>query len=447
MRPPLDRRALVEDFNAGFRPRPERLVGLEYELLGVDRATGGAVSYQGHASSRSSSVLAVLEGLRDRFGWRGVLDDPLLELERDGDRITLEPGAQLELSARPYASLAEVRDELGRFLRELIEVSRPLGIAWLPLGMQPLTRPEDIPLIPKQRYRIMNGYLPTRGRGAIWMMRSTAGMQINVDVFDAQEAIHSLRLALMISSPLMALFSNSPFSAGRINGWRSRRSAYWLDVDPDRCGIPESLLAPDAATADYVDWALAAGMFFIERDGRLIDMTGISFGQFLQHGAHDQQATLDDWVLHLTTLFPEARLKTYLELRCPDSNPPELALAYAALARGLFSSGPERIEQAIALLDGWTYAERLEFHLACARHGLTAQAPDGRSAAEIVLALIGIAAESLERHYPDETDLLRPAEALARSGRSSADRLLERWQSDWHGSLAAMADSLGALTL
>ncbi|RMG44630.1 MAG: glutamate--cysteine ligase [Acidobacteria bacterium] len=435
---PLDRRALLEDFEAGFKPRTERLVGLEYELIGVRLDDATHLPYDGGPVS----VTSVLERLIRDYGWRAVGGPPLLELEREGSRITLEPGAQLELSARPHRTLRGAHAELRRFLAELRAATEPLGAAWLPLGMQPVSPPDRIALIPKPRYEIMNRYLPTRGAGAVWMMRTTAGVQVNLDVFSPEEAARGLRLALLVSSPVVALLANSPVSEGAANGFMSKRAASWLDVDSDRCGLPPRLLSPGLRASDYVDWALEAGMFFVERDGRLVDMTGVKFREFLERGARGQQASLADWKLHLTTLFPEARLKSYLEIRCADGNPPDLALAFAALATGLIYGGSDGHEAVESLLGGFDAEARIAFHMDCARRGPAARAPDGRSAAELMRELLRLAAAELERRSPEDRPLLAPLEALAEEGRCPAMETLERWERDGAGAVAALAAAL-----
>lgn len=412
-------------------------VGLECERLGVFEESGAAVPFSG-----TRSVSAVLEGLRDRFDWQPVGGPPLLELERRGSRLTLEPGAQVELSGRTNLGLHQARAELAAFLRELRKVSVPLGILWLPLGLQPLSLPEEIPWIPKDRYRVMARYLPTRGRLAPWMMKATAGMQVNLDIRDPEDAALKLRLALRLGSVITALFANSPLSAGSENGWASRRSRIWMEVDPERCGLPEACLRPESTLQDYAAWALEAGMFFVERERKLIDLTGHTFRSFLEEGAREHHPTPEDWHLHLTTLFPEARLKGYLELRGTDSNRLDLTMAHAAFWTGIVYGDAEVKKHALDLSGVWSHADRLRFHRDCARHGLAAVSPDGRTAAEMARELIALSAGSLERTRSEERLLLGPAEEMAERGRSPADELRDAWRGRWRGSVVKMAAEL-----
>jgi glutamate--cysteine ligase len=275
------------------------------------------------------------------------------------------------------------------------------------------------------------------------MMKASAGMQVNLDVADAAGAARTLRLALSVSSVATALFAKSPLSEGRDNGWASRRARIWTEVDPDRCGIPESLLDPGADLRDYVDWALDAGMFFIERGQHLVDMTGVSFRRFLDEGAAGNRATLADWDLHLTTLFPEARLKPYLEIRGSDSNGLDRMMACAALWKGLVYGGDDVQGEVVALTSGWTRAERIAFHEDCARRGLRAAAPGGRSARELAAELLVLAETGLiGADAGDDCALLEPARELVDAGRSPAEEVLEAWRGPWQRSVVAAARGL-----
>ncbi len=426
MRPPLTRQNLLCHFSAGFRPGRKRLIGLEYEMVGVHEETGQAISYD----SEEASVIAVLDGLCREYGWHPSGGEPLLELERDGSRITLEPGSQLELSLRPHPDLGGVAAELSECLIEVESIARPLGLRFLALGQQPLTRPEEITVLPKERYRIMTRYLPTRGRFALWMMRITAGMQVNLDLLSPDEAARALRLALRMASVVTALFANSPLTGGQANGWLSHRGRVWLEVDSERCTIPPGLTADGAGIEDYLNWAFDAGMFFVQRGPQLIDMTGTRFSEFLDGGRCGIKPLLADWETHLTTLFPEARLKNYLELRCADANRPELALAFAALAVGLFYGGTELREEASALFAGWSDAQRLAFHEDCTRRGLEAEAPSGARAQDLAQALLELAGQGLDALHPEERHYLIPAEKIVATGRTPAEELLATWE-DW----------------
>lgn len=410
------------------------MVGLEYEMLGVDRETGRAVPYSG----APRSVVSALEQMRDRFGWRQVGSGPLLELARHGSRITLEPGAQIELSGRPHVRLADAELELRGFVNELREVSNPLGIAWLALGAHPFTKPDELTIIPKDRYRIMTSYLPRRGSLALWMMRCTAGAQVNLDVETSTEAADMLRLALRMSPVLTAMFANSPVTAGARNGWMSRRARIWRETDPDRCGLPPASVGDDSTVREYADWVMDAPMFFVERDGALVDMSGVPFRTFMEVGARGHEPRIEDWDLHLTTVFPEVRLKSYLEFRSIDSNRLELVMGFAALCAGIVYGGPAIHARAAEPLRGWTVEERVAFLEACAREGLAARGADGIGAQEIARALVEAAGAGLDIFDPEARAYLEPVEEIARTGRPPAATMLQAWKDTWEASRDAV---------
>ncbi len=433
----LTREGLIERLSSEFQGAAHRLVGLECEFLGVLEESGRHAPYAGPRSVRS-----ILDALADDKGWNRIGDEPLRELERDGTRITLEPGSQIEMSGRPHARLSDVEAELRSFIADLVEVSSRFEIRWLPLGLQPDTDPEAVAILAKPRYEIMARYLPTVGRLAPWMMRTSAGVQVNLDLEDAAEAARKLRLVLLLAPLITAIFANSPLSLGRANRWASFRGRVWLETDPDRCGIPRSLITEGSGLADYVDWALDAGMFFIERDGRLIDMTGRTFRRFMANGGHGTHALPADWDLHLTTLFPEARLKQYLEVRCCDGSTPERALAYAALATGIVYGSPESDAALTALVDSLDADAHQALHEQCLRQGLQADTPDGRPVAEICAEICAIAGSTLDALGKDDRRYLAPAEELIAAGKSPSVALLERWEGEWAHSVPRMVQSL-----
>ncbi|GAB4223411.1 MAG: glutamate--cysteine ligase [Acidobacteriota bacterium] len=431
-----DESHLLARFCAGFRPRRERLVGLEYELLPIDPDSGHAIPYDDPGGG--PSVRRVLERMRDEHGWRQVGGDPPLELARHGSRITLEPGAQIELSARPHARLADAEQELAEYLAELREVSEPIGVAWLAMGTQPLSTPDEVPVIPKPRYRIMTAYLPTRGALALWMMRTTAGAQVNLDVESPEQAADMLRLGLWAAPAFNALFANSPLAAGNPAGNLSHRGRIWREVDPDRCGLPEPSCAENATVADYAGWVMDAPMFFVQRDGELIDMAGVPFREFLARGARGVSPRFEDWDLHLTTVFPEARLKSYLELRSVDGNRLDAVMGFAALAAGLVYGGPEVSAAALDLFRGWSYAERVRLLEDAARDALEARTPAGDELGAVAEELLALARRGLASFDPSAAAYLDPLVDRARGRRPPARDALDAWHGDWETSRNAL---------
>jgi glutamate--cysteine ligase len=324
---------LVERMHAAGKPREKWRVGTEYEKPAVERTTGRAVPFSG-----PRGIETVLRMLAERFDWAPKEESGrVVALERGGASITLEPGAQLELSGEQCATVHCARRELTTHVREIVSVGDELGIAFLGLGIQPISRVDEIEWVPKPRYQVMGPYMARVGTLGQRMMKQTATVQVNLDYSDERDAMRKFRVGMAIAPLLNAMFANSPISDGQLNGFMSFRGHIWTDTDAARCGLLPFAFRDDAGFIDYVRWALDVPMYFILRRGEYrTSVTGVPFRQFLEHGADGERATIDDWSLHLTTLFPEVRLKGYIELRSTDSQAPERMLALPALAKGIF---------------------------------------------------------------------------------------------------------------
>ncbi len=430
--PVRTREDLVRYFTAGIKEPPRWGVGLEYERLGLDRKTGRAAPYSG-----PRGVEAVLRSLADRFGWKADFEgERIIGLERGDSHVTLEPGGQLELSGRVHPDVGRLRRELTSFLREAAAVSGPLDIAWVPLGLQPLTPVEAIEWVPKGRYGIMGPFLGARGKLAHHMMKGTAGVQINFDYGSEADAMEKLRVALAVSAIATAASANSPLYEGRESGYLSRRAHIWTDTDPARCGLPEFAFRESLAFADYVEYALGVPTLFIRRNDRWVDMEGMPFRGFLTGGWRGLTATEADWAMHLTTIFTEVRLKTYVEVRGLDSVTPDLVLAFVAFWKGLLYD--ERARRAAwALVASCTFDERTTFFSDVARLGPAARLGE-RSARDLARELVAIARDGLMRicggtNLPPcaagEAGLLGPLEeSLDGPGGCPAARLLDAWR-------------------
>ena len=365
---PLSREALTAVFREAEKPADRWRVGTEAEKFGVLRASGAPIGFDG-----PSGVRAVLEGLAHRFGWREKRehpDGPLIALRRDAASITLEPGAQLELSGAPFATVHQTAREFADHIDEVHAVSEPLGIAWLGLGFHPTAAQADLPWVPKLRYGVMKRYLPTRGGMAHDMMRRTATVQANLDYADEADAARKLRVGLGLSPIITAMFANSPFVEGAPSGERTHRGRVWLDTDPDRAGLLPFAWADDFGYDDYVAWALGVPMFGFMRDGALIANPGQPFSDFLANGYRGHRATRADWEMHLNTLFPEVRLKATLEVRGADVQPTDRLCALPALCKGVFYDA-RALERAEALID-WDHDALAAARLGIARDGLAA---------------------------------------------------------------------------
>ncbi|HXV49056.1 MAG TPA: glutamate--cysteine ligase [Candidatus Binatia bacterium] len=417
-------------FHDAGKPRSLWRVGTEYEKVGIDRHTGQAIPYFG-----ARGVNHILRELIERFRWEPEEQDGhIIALSRDKAQITLEPGGQIELSGEPCESIHCTYAEFNQHIRELLEVSEPLGVIFLGLGMQPVSRVEQIEWVPKKRYRIMGPYMPKVGKLGQRMMKQTATVQANIDFLDEKDAMAKFRAGMGLAPVLIAMFANSPISDGQLNGYRSFREHIWTDTDRSRQGLLKFAFDPDAGFADYVEYALDVPMYFIIRHHDYVDMTGVTFRQFLQYGHNGERATIEDWADHLTTLFPETRIKRYIEVRSVDSQPPDLMPALSALIKGAFYDN-DCLQAAWDLVKGWSWDERMQVYLDSHEHALAARVRR-YSLLDLAKELLEIAWEGLRRQNvvndlgDDETVYLKPLKALVDQGKCPADILVDKWEGE-----------------
>ncbi|SRR6266571_1250146 len=427
-------------FDLGAKPRERWGAGLEYERVGVFRDTGRAVPYEGPVS-----VETLLRNLARDRGWEPHEENGhVLSLSKGSTRVTLEPGAQLELSGAVHRGLATMRDELGAFVAEVDDLSRPLGIAWLGLGLQPFSPLDEIPWIPKARYAIMREYLPRRGSRAPVMMKQTACMQVNLDYGSEADAADKLRTAMALSPAVTALYANSPILEGRLNGFMTYRAWAWRDTDPDRCGLLPFVFRDGSGFADYLDYALDVPMFFVVRAEQWMPAQGMTFRRFIKKGFEGHRATVADFELHLTTLFPEVRLKRYVEVRGTDSGDPPSCLALVALWKGILYDGASR-RAAWEMVRDMTFKERVALLDDVCRFGpaarLAPRPPRGDAGPrepglvrDLLIELVRLARQGLNNQgVPEEAGFLDLLDRrLGGEGGCPAHRLA----ADWEGPMA-----------
>lgn len=400
-------------------------VGTEHEKFGYDAETGAPLGFEG-----PRGIEATLRGLADRFGWSPVLDDGrVLALERDGAAVTLEPGGQLELSGRITRTTHETASELNTHLEELQEVGADLGQRWTMMAISPWDTPADIPWMPKSRYAVMKRYLPTRGARAHWMMKATCTVQSNYDFRDEADAFDALRLLTRWGPVVSALFSNSPVERGARTGMASGRNAVWEETDPDRCVLPACYLDEGATYGDLVEWAVDVPMFFVVRDGRYVDTSGVPFRALLEGRVEGLSPRMGDWELHLSTLFPPTRMKGYLEVRVADAGPRSSVLALPALWRGLLYDVDARraAHAAVAGID----AGSAGLGSAVARESGLAGVWRGRTLRDWADELLTLSAEGLARLAEGEESDARYLDALRDASgapRAPGERFLEVWE-------------------
>lgn len=417
----------VEDLVAYFRnaakPTPAFRVGVEQEKIGV-LAGGRPVPYEG-----SEGIAELLSRLVAARGFTAQREDAhIIALERGADRITVEPGGQVELSGGAQTTATGCRDALLAHVAEVREVAAALGIRFIGIGARPFGTLDEIPWLPKRRYGVMRSYFPRYGREsrlAHYMMKVTATVQANFDYGGEAEACEKIRTAYGVTSIVTALYAASPITESRPNGYKSFRAAVWLETDENRCGLLPFVFEPGFSFRDYVEWALDVPMFFVVRDGVYRPVGAITFRRFLREGAEGATATMADWETHLSTLFPEVRLKRYIEVRGADAGPLPMAVGLGALWRGLLDD-PQARGDAWRLVDGHPFAARLALRREVPRAGLAARL--GRhSVRDLAVELCRIAGEGLQRLPGGDADLrlLEPLRAYAEAGRSPADDLLD----------------------
>ena len=426
---------LVGWFEQGEKPSQNWRVGTEHEKIGLYLRDYGSVPFEG-----PRGIAALLESVAELDGWRRIHEGTnLIALEKDGASITLEPGGQLELSGAPLRTIHETCSEFQGHLSLMKRVCEPLGIVWLGLGINPIHGVGQIPQMPKQRYRIMRSYLPTRGTLALDMMYATATVQANFDFESEADMVAKLRMALGVTPIVSAIFANSGLSEGKANGYVSRRLHIWQHTDPDRSGLLPIAFEEGFGYRDYVEWALDVPMFFVVHDGRYEAANGMTFRRFMAEGKGGERATLDDWARHLTTLFPEVRLKRVIEVRGADAVPPGLTCSLPALWKGLLYDAGAR-QAAWELVAGSSHEEREAARGDVARRGLAARFA-GRPVLELANELAAISREGLRRiahagrRDPDESGFLDSVFAQLELGASPGQVVLDRWEGEWGRSL------------
>jgi glutamate--cysteine ligase len=422
---------LVQWFRERERPRDAWKVGLEHEKVLLRAGTLDAVPYEGE-----DGVAAVLRAF-SRFGYEPFEEEGrIIASQRNGLTVSIEPGGQIELSGRPFADVHVVAAELDRHLAKCQEVARDLGVEFLAVGYRPWGTPAASPWMPKNRYRVMRPFLAARGRLAPDMMAMTASAQASFDFSGERDVAEKLRVALAIQPAIVALYANSPVVDGREIGWKSYRTAVWAETDPARCGLPAFPFEPgfdDDAYRRYVEWVLDVPMVFLRRAGRYVETGGRTFRDLLEGRLPGERPTLADWEDHLTTLFPEVRVKGVVEVRGADACDAAMTKALLAFWKGVLYDREARA-WAWDVVRRFTVPERRAFTEAAGRDGLAAVAPDGRPIAEIARTLLDASAGGLCRQSccgergQDERIWLAPLEARVEARRSPADDALEAFR-------------------
>lgn len=415
----------LDDLRAYFatagKPREAWRIGTEHELIGVVRDTGEAPPYDG-----PHGIGAVFSWFASRGGTPVLEGGHMIALTRGDEQLTIEPGGQFELAARPVVEDHELVTDLSRYLGELATASKQLGLSWLSCGLRPFGTRASIPWMPKQRYDVMRQYMPTVGTRGHDMMQRTATVQVNLDFADERDAAAKMRCIYSVTPILTALWAASPIVDEKISGFQSYRAWIWRDTDNARAGLLPFIFTRDDVFTAYTEWALDVPMYFVYRGGYHPVPAGLTFRAFMRDGWNGEHATRADWALHLSTLFPEGRLKKFIEVRGCDCGSIPMIEALAPMMRGLLYDATAR-DAAIALTAKLSFAERQHLADDIPRAGLAARAGT-HTIGELAKQLVAIARDGLARVAPASIPLLAPVEEIAATGRTQADRIVEIWQ-------------------
>jgi glutamate--cysteine ligase len=440
---PIESKAqLAAYLEAGNKPRPLWRIGTEHEKFAFHRADGSRLAHDG-----ADGIHALLSGL-SRFGWTLVREgEAVIGATKDGCNVSLEPGGQVELSGAPLATIHQTCAEVDAHLAQMKELDDELGVAMLGLGFDPKWRRDQVPWMPKGRYAIMRAYMPKKGALGLDMMLRTCTIQVNLDFASESDMAKKFRVGLALQPIATALFANSPFTEGKPNGYLSYRAQVWTDTDPDRCGDLPFVFEDGFGFERYVDWVLDVPMYFVYRDGRYIDASGQSFRDFMAGrlpALPGVKATMGDWADHLTTAFPDVRLKRYLEMRGADGGPWARICALPALWTGLLYDS-SALDAAWDLVKDWSAEERAALKAEVPLRALKASFR-GRPLVDVAREVLRISEAGLKTRAKDdgigqdETAFLDTLKRIAESGVTPAEEMLAKFAGPWQGRIDPVYD-------
>ncbi len=437
-----DRKELIEWFASGCKPMQSWRIGTEHEKFIFSSCT----SEQSCVNKRlpyhgESSIHALLKGLC-ASNWEPIYEEDFIIglVGSNGDSITLEPGGQFELSGAPLENIHQTCNEIHVHLDNVKRVCSDIKATAIGLGFDPFSKREDVPLMPKNRYKIMRRYMPTKGQLGLDMMLRTCTVQVNLDFSSEADLRRKMQVSTALQPLSVALFANSPFIEGKPSGFKSSRAHCWTDTDPDRCGVPNMVFSNAFGFESWTDFVLNVPMYFIKRKGIYHDVAGLSFKDFMAgklKGFEGQYPTIQDWSEHVTTVFTDVRIKQYIEMRGADGGAWGNLCALPAFWTGLLYDGVA-LDEAAALIGEWDKTHLPRLTQDAARQGLDAMI-NGRSLQDYGRDVIAIAKRGLKRRARfnhngfDETNFLDLLEEIAFTGETLADRLLDYYKNRWNG--------------
>ena len=432
---------LTEYLEEGNKPEEKFRIGTEHEKFAFFKADNSPVPYFGDAS-----ISALLNGMAQKSGWEPIMDaGNIIGLAENSGQgaISLEPGGQFELSGAPLENLHQTCKESNRHLADLREIAEPLGIRFLGIGGSPKWTLSETPRMPKSRYDIMSRYMPKVGTQGLDMMYRTCTIQVNLDFSSEEDMRRKMQVSLKLQPLSTALFASSPFTDGKPNGLLSWRGDIWRDTDNQRAGVLPAIFNADFGFEDYVTWALDVPMYFVVRDGKYHDCTRVTFRQFMNGAMKgelaDWEPNMGDWTNHLSTLFPDVRLKRFLEMRGADGGPWRRICALPAFWVGLLYDGAA-LDAAEDLTRDWTYEETLAMHNAVPAQGLSAT-HRGTSLFDIAREVLSISRLGLKNRNRlngddvDESIFLAPLDEVLAKKATLAEDLLALYKGRWNGSV------------
>ena len=426
---------LVDYFIQGNKPKSEWGIGTEHEKFLCHKDGLGRLAYDSNPG-----IKQILEHLM-KSCWQPILEnDKLIGLRKDGASISLEPGGQYELSGKNIKTIHDTYEETKRHFDELKEISARFNVINLALGFDPLWKREEMKWMPKERYKIMQGYMPTKGTLGLDMMTRTATIQVNLDYRNEADMIKKMRVAQAIQPIATALFANSPFSEGKPNGYLSYRSQVWDDTDPDRCGFLSFIFDDDFGFERWTDYLLDVPMYFIYRDGKYIPSENLTFRQFLD-GKHQLKPLMCDWETHVSTVFPDVRLKRFIELRGADASCCNHISALSAFWVGLLYD-EETLDCVSDYIKEWSIPSVLEIRAQVPKLALKANYKElnvKKIAQDLIrMSSWGLSKRKLALGIDDESKYLKPIVKIAETGKTQADRLLDEYYNKWNKNICLL---------
>ncbi|KPH82833.1 glutamate--cysteine ligase [Bosea vaviloviae] len=441
---------------AGEKPPSAFRIGTEHEKFPFYRDDLAPVPYEGRPASdgrpAAGGIRSLLEGMQAKLGWEPIMDaGHIIGLAGPdgGGAISLEPGGQFELSGAPVETLHETASELADHLADVKAVAQPHGIGFVSLGHSPLWTRAQTPVMPKGRYKIMANYMPKVGTRGLDMMFRTCTVQVNLDFATEADMVRKLRVSLALQPLATALFAASPFTEGKLNGFQSMRSEIWRDTDKARSGMIPFAFDEGMSYERYVDWALDVPLYFVKRGDTYHDVAGASFRDLLAGKLAQlpgERATISDWANHLSTLFPEVRLKRFLEMRGADAGSPEMLNALPAFWVGLLYD-QAALDGAWDMVKGWSDEQRQALRDAVPKEGLSATIA-GRSLRDIARDVLALSRAGLVRRArldgsgADESAFLDPLDAIVAADQTVSQHLVERYRSAWGGEIEPLFSEL-----